>query len=64
MSSAARFLALQVSAARWVESDLDWLRILSGLVTKALQFEAAKVPQPGVDLVIMTAPAGSLDSLP
>ena len=43
ISSAARFLALRVLAVRWDESDLDWMWILSVLVTgtyqKALQFE-------------------------
>ncbi len=63
--STARFLAFLVSAARRDVSDLDWLRTTSVFATESQLIRGwglpnLKVPQPGVDLVNVTAPARSL----
>ncbi len=65
ISSAARFLAVWVPAARRAESDLDARLILSFFCDSDQKpcdsrLGPAKVPQPGVDLVNMAAPARSL----
>jgi hypothetical protein len=59
--STARFLAFLVSAARLADSVLDWLRTPSIDQKPAdSRLGPAKVPQPCVDLVNVTAPARSL----